>query len=321
MEKFQIGNILNNRYKIIGTYKVESGSILYKVEDIRFIGSNWLMYQIDISEYINSNIYINNLFSTLSFLSKIVYDKIGKIADFFIEKGYLIVVCEEINGTLLNELIHSSSINITKAVKLGLQLLEIVKFLYDKNIINFVDINPENIVIDRQGVVKILCFAVSKIPSIITEKGLDENKFIGTLGYIPPEMIDDDKVNIGQHTYIYIICSVIYEYITKLSPYSREDPFFFPPASSISPIIPNQISSLLEKCLSYNYNNRIKTFKEFEKKLLAILKSETEVEEPSNLNIFTSIIKNRAFMIIFLIIFVQFIIILILLMYYFFILL
>ncbi|MCS7164995.1 MAG: protein kinase [Candidatus Calescibacterium sp.] len=321
MEKFQIGNVLNNRYKIIGTYKVESGSILYKVEDIRFIGSNWLMYQIDISEYINSNIYINNLFSTLSFLSKIVYDKIGKIADFFIEKGYLIVVCEEINGTLLNELIHSSSINITKAVKLGLQLLEIVKFLYDKNIINFVDINPENIVIDRQGVVKILCFAVSKIPSIITEKGLDENKFIGTLGYIPPEMIDDDKVNIGQHTYIYIISSVIYEYITKLSPYSREDPFFFPPASSISPIIPNQISSLLEKCLSYNYNNRIKTFKEFEKKLLAILKSETEVEEPSNLNIFTSIIKNRAFMIIFLIIFVQFIIILILLMYYFFILL
>ncbi|MCS6955091.1 MAG: protein kinase, partial [Candidatus Calescibacterium sp.] len=212
MEKFQIGNVLHNRYKIIGTYKVESGSILYKVEDIRFIGSNWLIYQIDISEYINSNIYINNLFSTLSFLSKIVYDKIGKIADYFIEKGYLIVVCEEINGTLLNELIHSSSINIIKAVKLGLQLLEIVKFLYDKNIINFVDINPENIVIDRQGVVKILCFAVSKIPSMITEKGLDENKFIGTLGYIPPEMIDDDKLNIGQHTYIYIISSVIYEY-------------------------------------------------------------------------------------------------------------
>lgn len=315
MEKMPIGSILNNRYKIISTYKIDSGSIIYKSEDTRFIGSTWLVHQIDISENINSKIYINNLFSTLSFLSKVVYDKVGKIIDYFIEKNYLIVVSEEINGTLLSELIYNSTSNTLKVIKIGLQLTDIVKFLFEKNLIHLIDLNPENIVIDKQGILKIQSFAISKLPSIITDKGIEEKKFIGTIGYIPPEMIDDDSSSIGQHSYIYIIASIMYEYITKLNPYVREDPFLFPPANSISPNISNQLSSLIEKCLSYNPNNRIKTFRELEKKLLTILKNETEIEDLPKNNIL-SLIKNKALFLFLILLLIQFLIIAVLIIYY-----
>lgn len=317
MEKFPIGTVFNNRYKIVATYKIEGGCIIYRAEDIRFIGSTWFLYQIDISENLNSHSYINNLFSVFSFLSKVIYDKVGKIVDYFLERGYLIVVCEELHGTLLSEIIYSSNPTVIKGIKLALQLLEIVKFLYEKNIINFIDLNPENIIVDKQGVVKIISFSIPKIPAIVTEKGVEENKYIGTFGYIPPEMLDDDKNTINQSSYIYIISAIIYEYFTKLSPYYREDPFFFPPPSSLSPIIPNQLSSLLEKCLSYNQNNRIKTFKEFEKKLQSILKYETEYEESIRPNLFLNILKNKAFFVIAIIIFIQLLFFVILLIYYF----
>lgn len=316
MEKFNQNTNLNNRYKIKSTIKIDSGSIIYKVEDLRFIGSTWIAHQIDISENTNSSSYLNNLFSLLSFLSKIMYDKIGKIVDFFIEKDYLIVISEDINGILLSELIHKSNPNIVKAIKLGIQLVEIVKFLYEKKIINFVDINPENLIIDKNGTLKVLTFAISKLPTFVSDKGIEENKHVGTLGYIPPEMLEDDKTNIQEYSYIYIICAIIYEYLTKMNPYLRDDPFFFPPLSSLSYPISNQLSLLIEKCLNYNYNNRIKTFKEFEKKLMEILKNETQSEETQKDNLL-SFLRNKTFFIIIIFIVLQLVIILAFLIYYF----
>jgi len=320
MQKFPPGTILNNRYKIHSVFKFEGESIIYRVEDIRFTGSYWILHQIDLLDKAKSKAYLSNLFSFLSFLSKIVYDKIGKIVDYFTEDNYLIVICEEIIGTLFTQIIYSSNSNITKAIKLALQLLDIVKFLYEKNIINFVDLNPENIIIDKQGMVRITNFAIDKIITLITEDGVLSDSPVGTLGYIPPEMLDDDKTNIGQHSYIYIICSIIYEYLTKMNPYLRGDPFFYPPLASVIPLVDPKLSSLIEKCLNYNPNNRIKTFKEFEKKLTEILK-ETNKEESYNtnpfLNTFGKLTQNRFSFIVIIVILIQFLIITILLIYYF----
>lgn len=316
MERFSVATLLNNRYKIISTYKIESGAILYIAEDIRFIGEKWLVHQIDISENINSRPYVNNLLSLLSLLSKIIYDKIGKIVDYFIEKSYLIVISEDVPGIKLSEIIYTTTPNTTKIVKLGLQLLEITKFLYSKNIINFVDLNPENIIIDKHGIARIQSFAISKLPTLITDKGIEDNKFVGTLGYIPPEMIDDEPSNIKEHTYIYIIASIMYEYLTKIGPYSREDPFFFPPISSFSPTVSSNLSSLIEKCLNYTPANRIKTFNEFEKKLLQILKNETDTTETMGKSTLFSFAKNQSLIIILIIIFLQLFMILAFFIYY-----
>jgi len=320
MQKFPPNTTLNNRYKIKNVLKIDGDSIVYKAEDIRFPGSYWIIHQIEITDKINSKQYISNIMSLLSFLSKIVYDKVGKIVDYFIEENYLIVICEEIIGTLFSNFIYSSNTNITKAIKFSLQLLDIVKFLYEKKIINFVDISPENIVIDKQGKVKITNFSINKIITLVSENGINVDTPIGTLGYIPPEMLEDDKSNIGQHTYIYIICSITYEYLTKINPYSREDPFFYPPLTSVIPLIDPKFSSLIEKCLSYNPNNRIKTFKEFEKKLIEILReTNKEIETNSNpmINLFSKAFKNRVSIIVFVVILIQFLIITMLIIYYF----
>ncbi|MEN3014913.1 MAG: protein kinase [bacterium] len=316
MQKILAGTILNNRYKITNTYKIEVDYIAYRVEDIRFIGSSWILYQISISEYNTSQNYLSNLYQFLSSLSKIVYEKIGKIVDYFIEKQYLMVICEEINGTLLSDIIHSSKTNHIKAIKLALQLLEIVRNLHERNIIHLVDLRPDNIVIDKQGIVKIQSLAISKIPAMVTEKGIEE-KYVGTIGYIPPEMLDDDKSSIGEYSYIYIVASIVYEYLTKLSPYLREDPFFFPPASSVNPTIPPQISSLLEKSLNSNPNERIKTFKEFEKKLASILKSETNYEQITTKHFpIHSILTNKVLILIAIFVLIQLTIIVGLVLYY-----
>ncbi|MFN3478531.1 MAG: serine/threonine protein kinase [bacterium] len=316
MEKFQVSSILNNRYKIVSVYKIESGTIIYRTEDLRFPGETWLIHQLDISENINSPSYLNNFFSLLSFLSKVIYEKIGKIVDYFTEKDCLIVVTEELPGVTLSEIIYTTTANPIKTIKLALQLLEIIKFLYSKNIINFCDINPENIIVDKQGMIKIISFGISKLSTMVTDKGIEQNKFLGTLGYVPPEMIDDDPANIKEHSYIYVISAIMYEYVTKISPYSREDPFFFPPISSFASTFPNQLNSFIEKCLSYNPANRIKTFKEFEKKLISILKNESEIEEISSKNPIFSLSKNQSLFFILVIILIQLFIILAFFVYY-----
>jgi serine/threonine protein kinase len=315
MEKYNRGSILNNRYRIEGLYKVENEYNIYKAEDTRFPGNFWLVHQILLIN--TSKNFINNLFVTLANLSKVVYEKIGKISDYFIDKDYLIVVTEYLNGSLLKEVIYSSnfSSSTVKAIKLGLQLLEIVKYFYEKDLIRFIDLNPENIIIERNGIIKILSFSVNKLMDLINDDGVNQNYFIGTFGYIPPEFLDDKISMINQSSFIYIICAIMYEFITKVPPYLRDDPFIFPPAITLNSLISIELSRVLEKNLAYSSHNRYRTFKEFEKKLYEILYKETTDIEPQRLPIF-SLLKNKLFLGISLFFFIQLIIIIWLVIYY-----
>lgn len=315
MEKYTKGAIFNNRYRIEGLYKVENDYNIYKAEDLRFPGNFWLVHQVLLIN--NSRNFINNIFSVLNNLSKIVYDKIGKISDYFIDKDHLIVITEYLNGSLLKEVIYSSnfSSSTVKAIKLGLQLLEIVKYFYDKDLIRFIDLSPENIIIERNGVIKILSFSINKLMDLINEDGINPNYFVGTFGYIPPEFLDDKISMINQSSFIYIICAIMYEFITKVPPYLREDPFIFPPAISQNSLISIELSRVLEKNLSYSSHNKYRTFKEFEKKLHEILYKETTDIEPQKLPIF-SLLKNKLFLGISIFFFIQILIIIWLVIYY-----
>lgn len=94
-----------------------------------------------------------------------------------------IVIEEYISGDTLQELIPSGGIGEGMAVNITRQLLEVLSVLHGQNIVHR-DINPSNILLSTDGVVKLLDFGIAREPK---EGQGKDTTILGTAGYAAPE--------------------------------------------------------------------------------------------------------------------------------------
>lgn len=94
-----------------------------------------------------------------------------------------IVIEEYISGDTLQELIPSGGIGEGMAVNITRQLLEVLSVLHGQNIVHR-DINPGNILLSTDGVVKLLDFGIAREPK---EGQGKDTTILGTAGYAAPE--------------------------------------------------------------------------------------------------------------------------------------
>ena len=94
-----------------------------------------------------------------------------------------IVIEEYISGDMLQELIQSGRLREGMAVNIILQLLEVLSVVHGQNIVHR-DINPGNVLLSTDGVVKLLDFGIAREPK---EGQGKDTTILGTAGYAAPE--------------------------------------------------------------------------------------------------------------------------------------
>ena len=211
------GTRISDRYKIIG--KIGSGGManVYLAEDLILerqvaVKMMSLTFNED-EERDNLRRFQREALST----TELIHPNIVNIYDIGEgERPY--IVMEYVEGTDLKKYIQENHpIPYSKVIKIMSQILSGISYAHRNGVIHR-DIKPHNILIDKEGTVKITDFgiAVALSQNSITQT----NSILGSVQYISPEQARGNMVT--KQSDIYSLGIVLYEMLTGVVPFEGE---------------------------------------------------------------------------------------------------
>ncbi|TWU49255.1 protein kinase domain-containing protein [Rubripirellula reticaptiva] len=192
-----------------------------------------------------SNGQVDALVEEARRVAKLRHPGIVSVHDVGREDGTYFIVSELIDGKNLSEVIADQRPSVKGAVLLVANIAENLEAAHKAGFVHR-DIKPANILIDENGKPLITDFGIASTH-------LDEETATkGTLPYMAPEQIANEKQLIDHRADIYSLGVVLYELLTGESPYSartpgtlREQILFRSP----KPIPDSVLSAVQEVCL------------------------------------------------------------------------
>jgi serine/threonine protein kinase len=135
--------------------------------------------------------------------------------------GTYFLTMEYVEGITVRELIDTRGRLAPEAVlAIGSQLAEALGVAHDEGVIHR-DIKPQNLLLDAQGVLKVMDFGVARLAqriSQLTEVGL----MVGTPSYMSPEQLLGDEIDARAD--LWAAGVVLYECLTGRLPYEAATP-------------------------------------------------------------------------------------------------
>jgi serine/threonine protein kinase len=174
------------------------------------------------------------------------------------EQGSAHLVMEYIAGETLEDLLKRGSVSIPRACAWAADLAGALAVAHHAGIIHG-DVKPGNILVDKEGHVKLGDFGVARYATQVSGSG----RVVGTPAYLAPEQILGEKQD--QRSDIFALGIVLYEMVTGVRPF---DGTSLPavcaqilecnpvPASRCNPAVPAELNRILARCLAKNPRDR-----------------------------------------------------------------
>lgn len=260
-----IGSIIEN-YKIVSVLGEGGMGIVYKAMDLKL--ERYVALKILNTKEINQNQFIERFKREAKNQAKLNHPNIVPVYGFTDAGGLLGIAMECIEGDTLEKIIfHQKRIEAIDALLILRQVLTGVAYAHSKGFIHR-DIKPSNIIINKENVVKIMDFGISKS---IFEKGITKTGTkIGTVLYMSPEQIKAEEPT--RQSDIYSIGITFYEMLVGKTPFDLGTEYEImeahlkknPPRVSLNlDSIPPEIDKIVSKSLHKNMYQRYKYCEEF----------------------------------------------------------
>ena len=181
------------------------------------------------------------------------------------------IVMEYVEGETLKDLVRRQGrLSGGEAVRIALQLLTAVAYAHRRGIIHR-DIKPQNVMLDRDGNVKVMDFGIARAgDSGMTEVG----SVLGTAQYLAPEQAQGQQVD--ERSDLYSVGIVLYEMLTGTVPFKGDTAVTVAlkhvneaPAepSQIVPGMPYALNQIVLKAIAKDRDARYQTADEFARDL------------------------------------------------------
>ena len=159
-----------------------------------------------------------------STLAHLQHPNIVALYDYIENEDGLFLVMEYVDGRGLDEYINTVSgpIPQERAVTMFSQILDGFQYAHDQQVVHR-DIKPSNVLVNKQGIPKIMDFGIAKILSAdksLTKTGMQ----MGTVLYMSPEQVKGEKVD--HRSDIYSLGITLFQMVTGQCPYSRDSTEF-----------------------------------------------------------------------------------------------
>lgn len=199
------------------------------------------------------------------------------------------IVMEFVDGiTLTDMLLEEGPQRWEKIIPIFEQILSAIKHAHENNVIHR-DIKPRNIMINRQGRVKVTDFGLAKVRKPHGEDTTITRATMGTPYYMSPEQVKGAAVDF--RTDIYALGMTFYEMLAGRTPFDKNDSEFtimkaiiekdFPPPSHFNPNLPRESSQIIMKAIAKDPSDRYQSVSEMKLAITQLkIRSETKEEKP-----------------------------------------
>lgn len=220
MNKYEafVGKVLDGRYKILELVGMGGMACVLKAQDL--VMNRVVAIKILNDEY-NGNEQAEARFIDESKAVAMLSNKnIVSVYDVAIYPDIKYIVMEYLDGITLREYLDNKGvIGWKEACIYILKILRGLEHAHSKDIIHR-DIKPQNVILLKNGDIKVTDFGIAKLPNSVTDNVSE--KAIGTVYYISPEQACGKTTD--YYSDLYSVGIMLYEAVTGTLPFTAETP-------------------------------------------------------------------------------------------------
>ena len=260
-----LNTVLGGRYRLTTVIGIGGMAVVYEADDLQ-IGRKVAVKMLK-DEIKEDELELKRFINESKAIAMMSHPNIVQIFDVSVksEGEHQYIVMELINGITLKDYISKAgSLKWQEAIGYVRQILQALAHAHEKGIIHR-DMKPQNVMLLRNGNLKITDFGIAKMPS--SEQLTMTDKTIGTVHYISPEQVNGNG-NTSTVSDIYSVGIILYEIMTGKLPFDGENAFLIARKQmdeqpqnprEINPAIPAGLSQIILKAMSKNPRDRYQT--------------------------------------------------------------
>lgn len=216
MENY-VGKRLDGRYEMQEIIGIGGMAVVYKAYDR--IDDRIVSIKVLKEEFLGNEEFMRRFRNESRAIAILSHPNIVKVYDVSFGDRLQYIVMEYIDGITLKEYIEQQKqLSWKEAVHFTLQILSALRHAHEKGIVHR-DIKPQNIMLLKDGTVKVTDFGIARFANSETRTMTD--KAIGSVHYIAPEQargsITDEKAD------IYSVGVMLFEMLTGKLPFEAEN--------------------------------------------------------------------------------------------------
>lgn len=247
-------SVLRNRYRILEKRAQGGMAAVYRAADMHLAGKMWAVKEMSnavITNPLDRQRAVAAFQQEAQMLASLSHANLPKVTDYFSEHGREYLVMEYIDGQTLDEMLIACGnrpFNEEQVLGWAFQLCDVLEYLHHQGII-FRDLKPSNIMIDRNGLVRLIDFGIARIFKM--GKASDTTAF-GTPGYAPPELYSGSQSDVRSD--IYSLGATLHTLLTGFDP--NQAPFQLPPIRQFNPAMSQETERAVSTALAYKADQR-----------------------------------------------------------------
>lgn len=257
------GMLISDRYEIIE--KVGSGGMadVYKAKCHRL--NRFVAIKVLKQEFSNDRSFVNKFRGEAQSAAGLSHPNIVNVYDVGDEDGLYYIVMELVEGITLKKFIErKGKLEVKEAIGISIQIAQGMEAAHANHIIHR-DIKPQNIIISKEGKVKVTDFGIAKA----TTSNTITSNAMGSVHYLSPEQArggySDEKSD------IYSLGVTMYEMLSGQVPFAGENNVSVAlahiqgeakPLHEVNPDTPHGVDMIVQKCMQKKPERRYLTASE-----------------------------------------------------------
>jgi len=220
MNKYEgfVGKVLDGRYKILELVGLGGMACVLKAQDLFM--NRIVAIKILNDEYNGNETAEARFIDESKAVAMLSNKNIVSVYDVAIYPDIKYIVMEYLDGITLREYLdNKGNIDWKEACFYILQILRALEHAHSKGIIHR-DIKPQNVMLMKNGDIKVTDFGIAKLPDSVAEE--KDEKAVGTVYYISPEQACGKDTD--YYSDLYSVGIMLYEAVTGTLPFTAETP-------------------------------------------------------------------------------------------------
>ncbi|SDK72416.1 serine/threonine protein kinase [Paenibacillus sp. OK060] len=280
-----IGHQLGGRYEVIERVGGGGMALVYKAQDL-LLNRN-VAIKVLRQQFVHDEEFIRRFRREAQSAASLSHPNVVSVYDVGQEDDVHYIVMEYVEGKNLNEIIKERApLQVDEAVRIASQIADALDHAHHNQIIHR-DIKPHNILIGRNGRVKVTDFGIARAvtSTTITQTG----SVVGSVHYFSPEHAKG--IVTGEKSDLYSLGIVLYQMLTGQLPFLGESPISvalkhlqeeFDEPRKFNPLIPQSVENVILKSMRKNPQERYQSAKEMQTDLETCLMPERRNETKIN---------------------------------------